>query len=94
MKRRYYLKNKKRFAISILLAILIVFTFLYVASVYGYKEKISYNSVYVKKGDTLWDIAEKYKQSGDIRKYIKEIKKINNLESSTIFEGDILKIPN
>jgi len=92
MKRRYYLKNKKRFAACILSAILIVFTFLHVTSVYGYKE-ISYNDVYVKKGDTLWDIAEKYKQSGDIREYIKEIKKINNLKSDTIFEGDVLIIP-
>jgi len=93
MKRRYYLRNKKRFAASIILAILIVFAFLYVTSAYGYKE-ISYDNVYVKKGDTLWDIAEKYKQSGDIREYIKEIKKINNLESDTIFEGDVLIIPN
>lgn len=92
MKRRYYLKNKKRFTTSILLAVLILFTFLYVTSVYGYKE-VSYISVYVKKGDTLWDIAKKYKQKGDIRKYIKEIKKVNNLEDSIIFEGDVLMIP-
>ncbi|HHW00778.1 MAG TPA: LysM peptidoglycan-binding domain-containing protein [Clostridiaceae bacterium] len=93
MKKRYYLKNKKRFATSILLAILVVFAFLCVTSVYGYKET-SYDNVYVKKGDTLWDIAEKYKQRGDIREYIKEIKKINNLESDIIFEGDVLIIPN
>lgn len=93
MKKRYYLKNRKRFVTSILFTVLIVFTFIFVASAYGYKEP-SYDSVYVRRGDTLWDIAVKYKQRGDIRKYIKEIKIVNNLESETIYEGDILRIPN
>lgn len=93
MKRRYRLKNKKRFVASILLVILVVFTFLYFTSAYGYKE-VSYISVYVNKGDTLWDIAKKYKRNGDIREYIKEIKRINNLKSGTIYEGDILMVPN
>lgn len=43
----------------------------------------------VKKGDTLWDLAEKYLGSGS--KYI-DIKRLNNLKSDTIQIGQRLKI--
>lgn len=45
----------------------------------------------VVKNDSLWAIAEKYLGNGS--RY-KEIKKLNNLKSDTIFPGQILKIPN
>ena len=44
----------------------------------------------VKKGDTLWDIAERFLGSGT--RY-REIKILNNLEGDTIYEGQTLKIP-
>lgn len=44
----------------------------------------------VKKGDTLWAIAQKYYGSGS--KYTK-IKTANNLKSNTIYVGQKLKIP-
>lgn len=43
----------------------------------------------VKKGDTLWNIAEKY--YGDGSKYT-EIKRMNNLKSDVIHPGDLLSI--
>ena len=44
----------------------------------------------VKKGDTLWDIAEKYLGKGD--RYT-EIKKLNGLTSNVIYSSQKLKIP-
>lgn len=44
----------------------------------------------VKKGDTLWDIAQTHLKNGS--RYI-EIKKMNNLASNTIYPGQILKLP-
>ena len=47
----------------------------------------------VSKGERLWDIAEQYKRPDqDIREYIYEIKKLNNMENSTIYEGQELTI--
>ncbi len=55
-------------------------------------KKTSYKKEYtlytVKKGDTLYKVAKKFKVS------INEIKRINNLKNTTIYEGQILKIPN
>lgn len=53
-----------------------------------------YIEVFVEQGDTLWDIAKRtLPKNTDIRKYIQEIKAVNNLETAFIKEGDILKIP-
>lgn len=42
----------------------------------------------VKKGDTLWDIANKYNTS------VSELKNLNNLNTNILQIGQILKIPN
>jgi nucleoid-associated protein YgaU len=93
MKKRYVLKNKTRFftflSTIFILSVVIAFT----GNVYGYKEP-NYTTVKVKSGDTLWNIVmTNYNDKADIRKNIYEIKKINNLVSSEIFEGTQLLIP-
>jgi LysM repeat protein len=45
----------------------------------------------VSKGDTLWSIASEL--NGNIRENIYEIKKINNLKTSYIYEGQELQLP-
>ena len=45
----------------------------------------------VKKGDTLWDIAED--ELGDGFRY-KEIKALNGLKTDTLQIGQVLKLPN
>ena len=50
--------------------------------------KVNDNYYVVKKGDTLWDLAKKYKTS------VNEIKKLNNLKSDMLKIGQQLFIPN
>ncbi len=45
----------------------------------------------IKKGDTLWDISKKYLGTGT--RYT-EIMSLNALKSTTIYPGQILRIPN
>ena len=46
------------------------------------------NNIYViNKGDTLWEIANKYNTT------VEELKKINNLTTNNLKVGDILKLP-
>ena len=63
------------------------------------KVEISYKSEYASQGDTLWSIAEresknnKYYQDKDIRYIIYDLKQINNINHSSLKEGQEIKIP-
>ncbi|QNU65286.1 LysM peptidoglycan-binding domain-containing protein [Ruminiclostridium herbifermentans] len=92
MKKKYILKNKKRFFSFIFILSLITFILIYTNAVSGYKEP-QYQSIIVNSGDTLWSIAEKYGSNQNIREYIYNLKKINNLESSLILENTAILIP-
>ena len=92
MKRHYHLKNRKRFFSILIILSVLLSTILFATSAYGYEGQ-QYETITVQSGDTLWSIAEKYCRSGDIRKYIYEIKKANHLSSSAIFAGDELLVP-
>ena len=91
MNKRYILKNKARFYIfitTLLMTMLVVFS---VTKAYGYKQP-EFGVISIKDGDTLWAIAERYNKKGDIREYIYDLKKINNLKDSSIIAGSELKI--
>ncbi|HHW47417.1 MAG TPA: LysM peptidoglycan-binding domain-containing protein [Clostridiaceae bacterium] len=92
MKKRYVLKRKSRFfgITAAILLLLLICT--YVSSVHANEDK-SYKIIRVEKGDTLWDIAVRYKKQGDIRKYIHKLMEINNLKDGKIYAGDQLLIP-
>ncbi|MBQ8042562.1 MAG: LysM peptidoglycan-binding domain-containing protein [Clostridia bacterium] len=88
--------NKKRFItamtimsiLMILLVTVIIFSF---ANNPGYTE--NQKTIYISKHETLWSIAEEYKRPNqDIREYIYEIKKLNNMDTSVLYEGQELTI--
>ncbi|MGI6712792.1 MAG: cell division suppressor protein YneA [Bacillota bacterium] len=55
----------------------------------------NYIEIVVKKGETLWYLAQKYNNNNnsDIRRSVYEIKRINKLEDTNIIPGQIIKIP-
>ncbi|WHH61304.1 LysM peptidoglycan-binding domain-containing protein [Petroclostridium sp. X23] len=55
---------------------------------------VRYVNVYTTNGDTLWDIAKEYNNNKlDIRQYVEMILIENNMESSMIKAGQVLKVP-
>ncbi len=80
--------------------ILVVFIIIIVFAKASYsKQEISYKVKSVDNGETLWSIAKneqklnKYYEGKDIRYVINDIKYINNLKESSLYEGMELKIP-
>ena len=50
--------------------------------------------VVVTQGDTLWSIASSHAAKGqDLREYVFQIRKLNNLKNVTIYEGQKLLLP-
>ncbi len=48
----------------------------------------------VDVGDTLWDIAVKHAEPGvDVRNVVSDIKEMSGMETSTIYPGQIVRIP-
>lgn len=97
MSKRYKIINKKRFFTFTTLSLLILIALITLIVRYPIshsQKQINYNEYRVGKGDTLWKISSYYSNDNiDIRQFIYELKKINEMETSAIYEGDIIKIP-
>ena len=95
MKKRYVLKNKRRFIIALAIVISIISSIFLVATTKteGYAE-ISYKEVVISSGDTLWDIVcETYGNNIDVRKKVLVVKKANDMPTSKLFVGQVLLLP-
>lgn len=100
---RYKIINKKRFylfVISFLISILFSGFFVINATALNkdnfnlLEEEIYVEKILIKKGDTLWNIALEYKDDYiDVRDMVEMIKDLNNLKTSEIYIGNIIKIP-
>lgn len=83
---------KKKF-VYIMFLLLISITFRSVALDKKFSDT-NYMSIVVSSGDTLWSISKMYApKDQDIRKFIYELKVINDKEDSIIKPGDVLLIP-
>lgn len=98
MKKKRRLKKSVKIVLSIIIIAMIVWLLIRSTS-FSYKE-VEYKEIYVSNGDTLWDIAKferdnnQYYEGKDIREIIFDIKKINDLQNSDIYEHQKLLIPN
>jgi len=94
MNKKYVLKDRKRFYMFIITVTVALSLIVFTAAVNGADfEEEKYETVIVQKGDTLWDLAEKYCRGTDIRQYIENIKSVNDLSGDTIYEGDVIMMP-
>jgi len=54
----------------------------------------AYETHEVVAGDTLWDIAGEHTAAGeDVRRVVFEIQRVNDLDGSVIFPGQVLRVP-
>ena len=62
---------------------------------FAFTDSTTYTTVYVKPGDTVWQIAAKYTTGkDDVREVIYEIRKINKLDNNaSVYPGQVLKVP-
>lgn len=94
-KRKAKKTNKISFIKIVIITIIFIvsFSLLTVISSFGSKP-VSYTEILIKKGDTIWSIAQKYNYNQqDPRKLVRQIKIINNIQNSILQPGQMIKIP-
>ena len=92
--KRYVIKNKFRFLISVSLIMIFSMSsiFILVVNAKGSSE-VSMIPEYVEAGDTIWGLSANYAGEMDIRDYISRVMDINGLQSANIKPGDLLYFP-
>lgn len=97
-RKKYVIVNMSRFytfiTLLFILCAILLFTIIYSPKAHSSIYEPRYKEYHIGEGDSLWDIALNNMPEGyDVRKMIYEIKKANNMETSYIYAGDTIKIP-
>ncbi len=96
--RKYKIVNKTRFigslVITLFMGILILLFFKNFVNGQNLTSEIEYKEIYIRPGDTVWNISLKYKPNRlDVRDMVANIREFNNLEDLSLKPGDIIKVP-
>lgn len=96
VKKRTVIKNRFRFTVFVILAsaLISIFSFAFILPS-PTNADITHKTdlVCVSRGDTLWSIASTYCGDDDIRETIYKIRKLNNLKSGDLSEGQSILVP-
>lgn len=84
------MKRKLKITAALVLIVLAVIILLGFVSNADKPERVC-EPYMVKRGETLWGISEQYAE-GDKWKWIYEVKKINGLQCSDIYAGEIIYV--
>jgi len=86
------IKNMPRFLTFIILLFIVISCIInmFLNKVFSHDEE-KYKNVTISQGDTLWAIANELE--GDVNKNIYEIKKLNHLDSSIVYVGQNIIVP-
>ena len=85
--------RKRRICVALTVCTLVILMITTVVFASGTKHEITYAPVAVESGDSLWSLASSYYPNTNRKAAMEEIKKVNGLTGSTIYEGDVLLLP-
>ncbi len=96
-RKKYRIKSKFRFITSIVVLTILSVSAFGIFSGLNNSEaltKTQHKQIQIASGDTLWQIADKYKDNNtDTRKAIYKICQLNNIEASDLYPGMIISVP-
>ena len=90
MQKKY---RKRRICVALTACALIILMITTVVFASSAKHEMTYAPVAVESGDSLWSLAAAYYPNTNRKTAMEDIKKVNGLTGSTIYEGDVLMLP-
>ncbi len=85
--------NKFKFIRSTTILVFLLLAIFNISIAKSNKEEAEIVDYTISRGETLWSIAEENRaEKEDIRQYIYDIKKLNNMTDSTVYENQTIKI--
>lgn len=96
-KRRLRIRNKKRFAMSLIIIVLTLLTII-IPHLKQKTNQVNFKPYRVAYGDTYWQIAKQLQEQGyrpraDIRDIVHELVRNSGIRAHELKEGDIILIP-
>lgn len=92
--KRYVIKNKARFLVSISIIIIFAVSSLFTMAVSAKdNNEVLLVPEYIEEGDTIWGLSEGYAGEMDIRDYISKVMDVNGLRSASIKPGELVYFP-
>ncbi len=95
-KKRYRIKSRRRFTLFIIAMLLLTLTsvngMLGIYDVAG-MTKCEYQTIEIKNGDTLWEIAAEYMPETEIRQAVYQLCELNKTSAAQLQPGQTIKIP-
>ncbi|MDD4503940.1 MAG: hypothetical protein PHS15_03820 [Clostridiaceae bacterium] len=92
--KRYVIKSKVRFLVSISIIMIFAVSSLFTLAVSAKgSDEVSLVPEYIEEGDTIWGLSESYAGEMDIRDYISIVMDINDLNSASIKPGELIYFP-
>lgn len=87
------IRNKAKFIRSMAIVIFLLVALFNISVAKSNTPEAEYIDYTITKGETLWSIAKEYTPDNkDIRQTIYEIKQINNMQTSNVYENQTIKI--
>lgn len=88
---RHHKSKSPPYFLYLIILILLIYS-CYITNAYSNSmDKLKYKQeiYYISAGETMWGMAQQYKNSDDtIREWISKVKKLNNMTNSKIFAGE------
>ncbi|MDR3295723.1 MAG: LysM peptidoglycan-binding domain-containing protein [Clostridiales Family XIII bacterium] len=95
-RKSYRICSKIKFAIFLTSLAAVIFLaggFVFADNAVTGMEIPSYAIVEIQSGDTLWQIASEHNNGQDIRRFIHEICRINDISAGDLRPGQMIRIP-
>jgi len=93
VRRASELKRRQEFIIKIFISVMICFTLILATVTVTQAINKKYQTIIIKKGETIWNIASKISNGKDVKSLVSEISSVNGIQADFVKSGQKIIVP-